>query len=168
MKRRAWLGATLSFCSASVLAQVGRRGRERPEGGEGKKKPGAEPLHVDSLEVTLEEFREDLKLAPAQQPAWEAYANSLRALASDQARHARRQAAEDPPPSLLQRIDRLVEAAGNRYTALEDIAGRARALYGVLAPEQKAVCEPRLANIVLQVAGGNGGGSIERARRPGG
>ena len=116
-------------------------------------RPTAAPSRVDSLEQAIEEFRVDLKLQPAQMPAWESYADKLRALAGDIAR-ARSQMPPGPETNVLQRIDRAVDAARNRMTAIEEVSDAAKALYAVLAPEQKAVADPRLATIVIGLSNG--------------
>ena len=95
--------------------------------------------------MTLHEFHEDLKLTDAQEPAWESYVEKLRALARDVARESRSRPAQ---LDLLQRIDRIVDSARNRLTALEDIAQSAKSLYAGLTPEQQKTADPRLANII--------------------
>jgi hypothetical protein len=52
------------------------------------------------------------------------------------------------PANVQQQIDRIVDAARNRLTALEDIAQAAKALYAKLAPEQQPAADPRLANLM--------------------
>ena len=142
MKRRAWSGLLLAGVTTAALAQFsGRRGRR---GGDDQKKGGEEP-RVNQIEVTLHEFHEDLKLTDAQEPAWESYVAKLRALAGDVARESR---SRPPQLGLLQRIDRIVDSARNRLTALEDIAQSAKALYAGLTPEQQKMADPRLANLI--------------------
>ncbi len=142
MKRRAWSGLLLAGVTTAALAQFsGRRGRR---GGDDQKKGGEEP-RVNQIEVTLHEFHEDLKLTDAQEPAWESYVEKLRALARDVARESRSRPAQ---LDLVQRIDRIVDSARNRLTALEDIAQSAKALYAGLTPEQQKMADPRLANII--------------------
>ena len=142
MKRRAWSGLLLAGVTTAALAQFsGRRGRR---GGDDQKKGGEEP-RVNQIEVTLHEFHEDLKLTDAQEPAWENYVAKLRALASDAARESRSRPAQ---LGLMQRIDRIVDSARNRLTALEDIAQTAKSLYAGLTPEQQKMADPRLANII--------------------
>ena len=142
MKRRAWFGVLLAGVTTAALAQLG--GRRGKRGGDDQKKGGEEP-RVNQIEVTLHEFHEDLKLTGAQAPAWESYVAKLRALASDLARESR---SRPPQLGLLQRIDRVVDAARNRLTALEDIAQSAKALYAGLTPEQQKMADPRLANLI--------------------
>ena len=142
MKRRVGFGLLLAGVTTAALAQFGgRRGRR---GGDDQKKSGEEP-RVNQLEVTLHEFHEDLKLTDAQEPAWETYVEKLKALARDVARESRSRPAQ---LDLLQRIDRIVDSARNRLTALEDIAQSAKSLYAGLTPEQQKTADPRLANII--------------------
>ena len=141
MKRRDWFGLLLAGVTSTALAQFS--GRRRREGGE-QKKAGEEP-QVNQIEVTLHEFHEDLKLTDAQEPAWESYVEKLRALARDVARESRSRPAQ---LGLEQRIDRIVDSARNRLTALEDIAQSAKALFAGLTPEQQKMADPRLANLI--------------------
>ena len=148
MKRRAGFGLLLAGVTTAALAQFsGRRGRR---GGDDQKKGGEEP-RVNQIEVTLHEFHEDLKLTDAQEPAWESYVAKLRALARDVARESRPRPAQ---LDLVQRIDRIVDSARNRLTALEDIAQSAKALYAGLTPEQQKMADPRLANIIAMPLAG--------------
>ena len=141
MKRRTWFGLLLAGAVTAALAQFS--GRRRREGGE-QKKAGEEP-RVSQIEVTLHEFHEDLKLADAQEPAWESYVEKLRALARDVARDS---PSRPPQLGLMQRIDRIVDSARNRLTALEEIAQSAKMLYAGLTPEQQKMADPRLANLI--------------------
>ncbi len=150
MKKRAWLGFLLAGITSAALAQFGGARRGRRSGGDDQKKGGEEP-RVNQIEVTLHEFHEDLKLAAQQEPAWESYAEKLRALARDVARESRSRPAQ---LDLVQRIDRIVDSARNRLTALEDIAQSAKALYAGLTPEQQKMADPRLANIIAMPLAG--------------
>jgi len=49
---------------------------------------------------------------------------------------------------LPQRIDRAVDVARDRLTAVEDIALAAKALYANLTPPQREAADPRLANLI--------------------
>jgi hypothetical protein len=135
--------------AAPALAQIG--GRRRGGGGDRQGRPDEKgaPERVNALEVTLHELHEDLKLTPEQEPLWESYAEKVRALARDVARESGRRFLRDgAPASLPQQLDRQVDAARNRLTALEDIAQSAKALYARLAPEQQPAADPRLANLM--------------------
>ena len=142
MKRRAGFGLLLAGVTTAALAQFsGRHGRR----GSDDQKKGGEVPRVNKIEVTLHEFHEDLKLTDAQEPAWESYVEKLRALARDVSRESRSRPAQ---LGLVQRIDRIVDSARNRLTALEDIAQSAKALYAGLTPEQQKMADPRLANLI--------------------
>jgi LTXXQ motif family protein len=131
-----------------ALAQFGRRGRGATAPGAGPGKGGKEAAPV--LEVTLHELEEDLKLAPEQQPLFDAYAETLRGLGNDVARERQRQkAAQSASATLPERIDRNVDALRNRLTAVEDIAQAAKTLYARLNPDQQRVADPRLATLML-------------------
>jgi len=136
-----------------AFAQSGRRGRGGMDSGgmgpgasQGKR--GKEPTPM--LEVTLHELQEDLKLAPQQQPLFDAYAETLRGLANDVARERQRQnAAKAVSATLVERIDRNVDALRDRLTAVEDIAQAAKALYARLNSDQQRTADPRLATLML-------------------
>lgn len=114
-------------------------------------RPAMQQNGPDDTEILLHELYEDLKLTPAQQPAWEFYADKVLALGSDLARERNRaQAGAKSGTNLnaLQQIDRTLDTARNRLTGLEDIAAAARTLYERLTPEQKLVADSRLAKII--------------------
>jgi protein CpxP len=140
------LAALTLMLPGTVFAQLGGGRRGRRDGEEKKDKGGAE-LPVNQIEVTLHEFHEDLKLTDAQQPAWEAYVDKVRALINDAAKEQRGQR-QSVQTTVLQRIDRIVDSARNRLTALEDIAQSAKSLYSGLTPEQQKMADPRLANLI--------------------
>ncbi|HXM81555.1 MAG TPA: Spy/CpxP family protein refolding chaperone [Burkholderiales bacterium] len=146
MKKRAWFGFLLAGITSAALAQLGGARRGRRGGGDDQKKGGEEP-RVNPIEVTLHEFHEDLKLTDAQEPAWEQYVAKLRALANDAARE-QRSSRQSVQMNVLQRIDRIIDSARNRLTALEDIAQSAKSLYAGLTPDQQKLADPRLANII--------------------
>jgi hypothetical protein len=142
---RRWMLAALTLVlPGPAYGQLGGARRARRGGGDDQKKGGEEP-RANQIEVTLHEFHEDLKLTDAQEPAWESYVEKLRALARDVAREGRSRPAQ---LDLMQRIDRIVDSARNRLTALEDIAQSAKALLAGLTPEQQKMADPRLANII--------------------
>jgi hypothetical protein len=131
-----------------AFAQFGRRGRGGTGPGASQGKMGKEP--TPTLEVTLHELQEDLKLVPEQQPLFDAYAEALRGLANDVARERQRQnAAKAVSATLVERIDRNVDALRNRLTAVEDIAQAAKTLYARLNPDQQRAADPRLATLML-------------------
>jgi hypothetical protein len=139
VKKRAF-SALAALCLATpAFAQYGGRRRSRPDGkGESKEQP-------NPFEVTLHELHEDLKLSAEQEKTWQPYEQKLRAMVDDQ-RRERSHAGESL--ELPKRIDRIVDGARNRLTALEDVADAAKALYAGLTPQQQAAADPRLANVI--------------------
>ena len=154
MNKRTTLALLLGAASAPVLAQMGgrRRGGGMDKGGDkgGAEKGGGEP-RANLLEVTAHELHEDLKLTPQQEPLWEAYLDKVRALGNDIARE--RRPLGGAAGNVAQQIDRIVDTARNRLTALEDIAQAAKDLYAKLTPEQQPAANPRLANLMTMPLG---------------
>jgi len=141
-----------------------RGGRNRPDGAAtNQQRPPVQDNSPEQLEDRLGMLEEDLRLSGEQRAAWLFYADKVRALINDINRERDRGPLGATQMSSLQQIDRTVEAARNRLTALEDIATAAKILYGTLAPQQKAVADPRLATIVSAVAGA--GSNADRAAR---
>ena len=151
-----------AFAAATdALAQFGgsggmgggrQRGRGQQPQQEQRQPVSTPETGVNMLEQTIEELRIDLKLQPLQVPAWEAYVNKARLLASDIMRD-RAMTTAVTQTSALKLIDRSVDAARNRLAALEEVADAAKALYVLLTPEQQAVADPRLAAVVPGRAG---------------
>lgn len=153
--------AALSLYASGALAQLGRRSRS----GDGREKGGGQEP-VSQIDVTLHEFHEDLKLSAEQEAAWEAYVERIRALMNDIARE--RVQREKAQIGVLQRVDRVVDMARDRLTAVEDIAIAAKALYARLTPAQQQVADPRLANIIaIPLAGAVARAGPERGAPPG-
>jgi hypothetical protein len=126
--------------------------RDRPPQQE-QPRPAPNPeTGVNMLEQTIEELRIDLKLQPTQVPAWEAYVNKARLLASDIMRE-RAMTTASTQTSALKLIDRSVDGARNHLAALEEVADAAKAFYAVLTPGQQLVADPRLAALVPGRAG---------------
>lgn len=148
MNKRATLALMFAAVATPALAQMSgrRRGSGGDKGGDkgGMDKSG-EP-RINALELTAHELHEDLKLTPQQEPLWDAYLDKIRALGNDIARE--RRPLGSGAGNVNQQIDRIVDIARNRLTALEDIAQAAKDLYAKLTPEQQPAANPRLANLM--------------------
>ena len=166
MNKRAML-VLLAAAATPALAQYGGRRRGgMDKGGDmekgGMEKGGGEP-RINMLEATAHELHEDLKLEPQQEPLWESFLDKVRALGNDIVRER----TERPTGrTVTQQIDRIVDVARNRLTALEDIAQAAKDLYAKLTPEQQPAANPRLANIMTMPLGQPVGGPGGPGRRP--
>ena len=114
-------------------------------------RPGIQRENTPHPEVIMHELYEDLKIAPQQEAGWQAYVSKVQAMVSDLAREQKRTQASPQLP-MSQQFDRVLDAARNRLTALEDIAVAAKSLYEELTPEQKIIADSRLAAIVSSAA----------------
>jgi len=146
MKKRSFV-ALLAAVPAVAYAQMGGRRRGGENGAKGGGRAGGPEPQINAMESALHEFEEDLKLTGAQQNAWTAYAEGLRALQKDVARERAPRGAE-MQLELPKRLDRVADVARDRLTAVEDIVDSAKALFKLLSPEQQAVADPRLANLI--------------------
>lgn len=134
------------------MGGMGRRGGTR--GGD-RSKSGDTKESVDTLQVTLEELRTDLKLTAEQQPRWDAYREKVEAFAGDLARERQRQRSASAGEKLdaPQQLNRLVDTQRNHLAAMEDIAQAGGALYSTLTEQQKQVADARLANVARRAGG---------------
>jgi len=158
MNKRALLGF-MALAATPALAQFGGRRRGGGMGGGDRDKSdkgdkSGEP-RANMLEVTAHELHEDLRLTPQQEPLWDAYLDKIRALGNDIARE--RRLLGSAAGNVTQQIDRIVDTARNRLTALEDIAQAAKDLYVKLTPEQQPAASPRLANLMTMPLAANRG-----------
>ena len=130
----------------------GMRGGGERMRGEQRSQPAVQRNIVDDTDDRLGMLAEDLQLTDAQMPAWQRYADRVKAYAADIARERSRTGVE-PRQDVLQQIDHAVDIERDRLTALEDIASAAHVIYGELTPRQQSVADPRLAAIVTLLNG---------------
>ena len=134
----------LVFACGSAMAQFGgmRRGGQDGEG-RGRQRPDSQLSGVtqmsasDQVRMQLTDARLALKLEAAQNPLFDAYQDKVFALLSDLGRGVNAPSGEDT----LKQIDRKVDVARNRLTAMEEISDAAKKLYAGLTPEQKTVAD---------------------------
>ena len=162
------------FITADAYAQMGggpkgSRGRpDRSAPAEFQMRPSSTDNLVELTEYRLVAMEEDLRLTPAQQKTFTAYADKVRAIAADIARD-RPRPQSGPQLTMVQQADRAVAIARNRMTALEDIAASAKLFYEGLLPEQKLLADSRFATIMPLIAGTAVVGTppaTEKARAP--
>jgi len=156
--------AIIAALPASAQFGGDRRGEGGPDGGPPQEHgdPFQQALAQD-FQARLDQLKEALKITPEQEPLWQAYEDKVRALMTDM------NAPPGAPPEnqdALQKIDRQVDTARDRLTAMEDIALAAKALYSKLTPEQKTLADQRLAGTLPQLypAGSEGGPFAGRMR----
>lgn len=130
------------------------RGGDSPPG-EGR--PAPRPPDANSamqVEIHLSQLQTALKLRPDQSAPWQAFAGRVRALTEDIARERGlsmdlRPGADAGPLTGMKHISRAVDTARNRLTALEEVEAAAGALYKTLTPEQKAIADVRVPEVVM-------------------
>ncbi|HEV7821230.1 MAG TPA: Spy/CpxP family protein refolding chaperone [Burkholderiales bacterium] len=164
------IGIIITLATFESPAQFGggtpgggmRGNRARPDGASREQRPPVQDNTPEQVEDRLGLLEEDLQLRPDQRAAWQACADKINAYATDIGREQSRGTASAVSLNSLQQIDRAVDVARNRLTALEDISATAKTLYGTLSAQQKSVVDPRLANIVSSIASP----SRERTTKP--
>jgi len=112
----------------------------------------------------LSDAQRQLRITAAQLAAWDAYAASVGALVGDLSRFD----AEPLSETSVQRVDRRVDRARNRYTALENVADAMRGLYATLSDEQRATADRILVGTLPSIYEGNpfGGADAGSPRQP--
>jgi hypothetical protein len=154
------VGIIVSLASFDSPAQFGggtpsggmRGNRSRPDGASREQRPPVQDNSPEQIEDRLGLLKEDLQLRPDQRAAWQACADKIKAYASDLGREQSSALTSASSLNSIQQIDRAVDVARNRLTALEDISVTTKTLYGTLSAQQKSIVDPRLANIVSSIA----------------
>ena len=91
-------------------------------------------------------LKAELKIAPAQESAWKAYADQARQQA--EAMQATFAAMRDSAPATApERLDLRNRTAKQNLEQMEKVAGAFKNLYAVLTPEQKALADRRVGAI---------------------
>ena len=129
----------------------GARGIEPPPQGSGSRNErrvtAPDAGSYEQIEYRLSALQDELKLAPAQDAAWQAFAAKTRAYAADIARERARNlraSASVALPDGQQHVTQAVDAARNRLAALEEVEAALKALMPVLTPEQQALADLRI------------------------
>ena len=151
--------AAVTLTAPDLLAQFGGKsdssGRSRgraPSGGIQAPRPSSDGNIAELIEFRLNLLEEDLRLTDYQQKSWVPFAERVRALAADIARE-RAPSQSFAPPTAMQQMNRTVDIARNRLTALEDVGGVARTFYDGLSPAQKMLVDTRFASIIAPLSG---------------
>lgn len=99
---------------------------------------------MDRSTAQLVNAQRQIAISAAQEPAWDRYAASIGQLVTDLSRFE-----SDPiSATAMQRIDRRVDIARDRYTALESVSESLHALYAVLTTDQRTTADRVLAGTV--------------------
>jgi protein CpxP len=143
------------FPGGGNSGRTGGKGGDAPRAGMGERQgrddAAAAPNMAAIVRFRLDQLEEDLRLAPLQRTAWQAYRDAVMTMAEDAVRAQRQFATGDL--TAPQRLDRLLDVARNRLAAMEDIADSGKRLYSALTPAQQQVADRRLAVAVTPVVG---------------
>jgi hypothetical protein len=161
------------LAAAAAVAQVpGSTPRGGPRGGL-QQGDGGDPMRpgatiMAQVREQLAQLEEDLRLTPAQQKPWLAYATNVQKLVEDVARS--RTSERFPKGTALQQFEALGDTARNRLTAIEEIIDSGKAFYATLDARQQELADRRLARLPLPLVNGNqpAGGPISIQDPPGG
>lgn len=114
----------------------------------------------------LEQLKTELKLTPAQEKAWQAFADqSKQQMGQMQTMRDQFQppAANAPQPPMPERMDKAIEFMKQRLTHMEAMNASMKELYATLTPEQKTVVEKHFAQRPAQGQGQGRGRMMRRA-----
>lgn len=109
---------------------------------------------IEESAAQLARVRTRLALTAAQAPAWDRYADRVNGLLGDLLRTPPAETATQP--TAVQQIERRLDVARDRYTALESVADAARALYAVLDIEQRQTADRALPGTLPALYAGTG------------
>ena len=168
------VGFMIAIWEPSAFAQFGGRGMGGIFGGPSRAPrgntqngtstvPRPTPDSYEQAEHRLALMEMDLRLTAEQREPWRAFADKVRAYASDLSReHARAgiPPSDSTPISGLQHIDLITDGARIRLNELEDIRTTASALYATLSPDQKKIADARMVTLVTTPSGLTTGDSI--------
>lgn len=141
--------APFTFAQSANPAADGPQFRHHAQRQQHEQRPFSLPS--ERIEARLAYLKTALKITDAQQPQWDAFANTLRKHARDmdqriQARRSQTaQAQRDARPSAIERIERRQERLAATSARLNETLAAAKPLYAALTPEQQKVADELLA-----------------------
>ena len=163
-------GTLLAGLLAAALTLAGCAAQCGPPGGGPAGSPGGPPaemggalprgansaaaarrMMIEQNNVRLAKAYSQLAISAQQSSAWDSYASSVGALMADV---LRAQQVEPEDAGGLQRLDLRVDAARNRYAAIENVADAMRALYASLSDDQRRTADRVLPATVPTLYGG--------------
>ena len=110
-----------------------------PDGRMGRGEPGA------MAEQHLAQFKAQLKITTAQEPAWSAFATKAAEQAKVmQARHAQQGQAADAKTAAPDRLDKHIDQMKLRVAGMEAMSASVKDLYAALTPEQRSIADQQL------------------------
>jgi hypothetical protein len=99
---------------------------------------------AQAAERHLARFKDELKLTPAQEPLWQAFADRVKQSAAARPRAAPEPAAALPAPERMARMNALMK---ERLAAMESATDAFKRLYDALTPEQQKLADRHAAHL---------------------
>ena len=147
------VSAGLAAAAPLSLAQSAGEGSQATHSAQRHQhEPRAFSMPGERIEARLAYLKTALKITDAQQPQWEAFANTLRKHAQnmDQRIKARRsqmaQGHHDRKATAIERLERRQARLAAASARLNDTLAAAKPLYAALSPEQQKVADELLAS----------------------
>jgi len=140
------LSAGLALAAAPVLAQDATPGAKDPKAAQ-KAERQKRALPSERVEARISELKSALKITSAQEPQWNAFADTLRkqARVGDERIKARRasmeKGAKPAPMTAIQRLEQRQAFMKAASAGMDELLATARPLYAALSPEQKKTAD---------------------------
>ena len=144
------LSAGIALATAPALAQDATPAAKEPRAAQPSQRQ-ARALPSERVESRITELKSALKITPAQEPQWNAFADTLRkqARAGDervkQFRASADKGAKPAQMTAIQRLERRQAFMKEASTRMDELLTTARPLYAALSPEQQKVADDLMA-----------------------
>jgi protein CpxP len=145
------LSAGLVLAAAPTLAQDASAPAAKEPKAQQKAPRQARALPSERVEARITELKSALKITSAQEPQWNAFADTLRkqARAGDDRFKARRasleKGAKPAPLNAIQRLEQRQKFMADASTRMNEVLATARPLYAALSPEQQKIADDLMA-----------------------
>ncbi len=156
------LSAGIALSAAPLLAQDAGAPAAKERAAQ-KSQRDAKGLPSERIESRLTELKSALKITSAQEPQWNAFADTLRkqARAGDERVKERRaradKGARPAPMTAIQRLEQRQKFMADASAGMNEVLATARPLYAALSPEQQKVADDLMARGGRDGQHGHGG-----------
>jgi periplasmic protein CpxP/Spy len=120
---------------------------------------------VARADQRLARFKAELKITPAQEPLWQAFADRTKSEAG-KGIQAMREQAKDENLTAPERMTRMTEIMKQRLAAMESVGDAFNRLYQGLTPEQRKIADERATRMARMYRGAHHGPAKHRGPPP--
>ena len=142
------LSAGLAVAAAPSMAQDASAPAKKGPSAEQRTQRHAKGNPTERVEARLTELKTQLKITPAQEPQWNAFADTLRKHARAGEERMKERQAKGAKPAALTAIQRLEQRQAFMKEAsarMDEVLATAKPLYAALSPEQKKTADDLMA-----------------------